>query len=404
MADKPAPKIGHFLPGGEGDQSTTQRSTQGEPQSGTQRDSTPLSAPTPRLGGDAPPVQPQLTGPRIESRKNSLSGTRLGPPPADDAAAEAYRRVFHPDPIPFVPKKRSKVLIAGIVVGALLVAAGVVFFASQVLQKYDAAAENPLGTSTSKPTEPSIKPPIGKGTPDADVLQKNAFYAAGKLPAVKCAEPAFRPTSMENVKSYYQSLIACMDKVWEPIVTKAGFEFGTPRLIIFNDGDETACGIQKDVASYCADEQGGSVTMPWQGFVDDYPKDKAGTAVDMLQSIAFVYGVHVQNLTGILDASDNVRDRAKNKAAELEQDRRQALQGNCFAAAFVGAAKGSYPLQGQLAQHWTYLINHSGDENDKKQPRDHGSIKSHAWWMGQGFAKTDPGTCNTFGAPAARVG
>ncbi|MFI5734155.1 neutral zinc metallopeptidase [Kribbella sp. NPDC051587] len=398
MADQPepgpdgpkGPGVGHFLPGGAGDSGGADKPAE--------RGAAPLQAPTPRLSKAPDDVAaPQLRGSRLDGP--SLAGSRLRNPAQDPAAA--YRAVFHPDPVPFDPnKKRSKALIAGIVAGALVVVGGIVFGGAMLLTKSDGLLANPLVTPSVKGTE---KPPR-KVTPDADVLGKNPIYTAGKLAAVSCKEPAYRPDSRENVASYFEAMIKCLDNAWKPIVTKAGFEFGTPRLIIFDDGNETACGIQKEVASYCADEQGGSVTMPWQGFVDDYPKDKAGTAVDMLQSIAFVYGVHVQNLTGILDASDNVRDRAKNKAAELEQDRRQALQGNCFAAAFVGAAKASYPLQGQLAQHWTYLINHSGDENDKKQPRDHGSIKSHAWWMGQGFAKTDPGTCNTFGAPAAKVG
>src|SRR5262245_11464127 len=118
MADKPAPKVGHFLPGGEGDAAGQ---TSPPAQAGG---SAPLAAPTPRLGGEAPPTPPQLTASRIQSRRTTTSGTRLGPPPPDDPAAAAYRAVFHPDPIPFVPKKRSKAVVAAIVVGALVLVAG----------------------------------------------------------------------------------------------------------------------------------------------------------------------------------------------------------------------------------------------------------------------------------------
>jgi predicted metalloprotease len=398
MADKPVPKPGHFLPGGEGEQGSTDAQ-----RPSVAPTSAPLAAPTPRLGGETPPTPPQLQGTRLDPRHTTLSGSRLGPPPADDLAAAAYRAVFHPEPIPFVPKKRSKGLIALIVVCALLVVGGIVTFAVKVLSSGDFSV-NPMITPSVKPTgEPSTTEPVGKGTPDADIVGKNAIYAAGSMAAVKCQEPAFRPTSMENVRSYYQALTACMDKAWKPIVTKAGFEFRSPRLIIYNEGDETACGVQKDLALYCQDDQGGSATMPWQKLVEDYPKHKAEIRAEMAQSFAFVYGVHVQNLTGMAEASDNLADTAPGKAGQLEQQRRSALQAYCFGAVFFGAAKNSFPLRGELLNQWNGLIQRRGDDKTKDKTRDHGSSKSLALWMNQGFATTNPGSCNTFVAASAKV-
>ena len=394
MADKPAPKPGHFLPGGEGE--TTPAAGQ------AQRGATPLTAPTPRLSGDAPAAPPQLSGSRIDSRRTSLSGTRLGPPSPDDPAAAAYRAVFHPEPIPFVPKKRSKLIVAAIVVVALVVTGGGVALASKLLSSYDDLVANPMGTPSIRPSDAPAEP-TGKPTPDAEVVKQNPFYSAGKLPAVKCQEPAYRPTSKEDVRSYYQALIACMDTAWKPIVTKAGFEFRSPRLIIFDEGQETACGVQKEVSSYCQDDQGGSVTMPWQDLMDDYPKDKAQARVQMAKSLGFVYGAHLQNLAGIFDASSNLRDTAANKAGQLEQDRRAALQASCLSGVFFGAVRSSFPLRGELLRQWNVLVQHSGDEQSKDKVRDHGSAKSVVLWTNQGFASTNPGTCNTFVAPPAKV-
>ncbi|MFI5696337.1 neutral zinc metallopeptidase [Kribbella sp. NPDC051586] len=406
MADKPAPKPGHFLPGGEGEQGATdaQRpiaapTVPTTPLGG----SAPLAAPTPRLGGEAPATPPQLQGTRIDSRRTTLSGSRLGPPPADDRAAAAYREVFHPQPIPFEPKKRSKGLIALVVIAALLVVGGGVTFAVKVIGSGDFSV-NPMVTPSVKPTSgSSTREPIGKGTPDADIVGKNAIYAAGTMPVVKCQEPAFRPTSMENVRSYYQAVIACMDKAWKPIVTKAGFEFHSPRLIIYAEGDETACGVQKDLALYCQDEEGGSATMPWQEIVEAYPRNKAQVRAAMAQAIAFVYGVHVQNLTGMAEASDNLADTAANKAGEQEQKRRATLQAYCFGGVFFGAARASFPLRGELLAQWNQLIQRGGDDVRKDKAREHGTSKSLALWINQGLATTNPGSCNTFVAASAKV-
>jgi uncharacterized protein len=310
--------------------------------------------------------------------------------------------VYHPEPVLFVPKQRSKGLIALMVVAVLVLLAGGATFAVKVVSSPSFNLPNPLPTTVPSGS-PTTRGPIGKGTPDTDIVGKNAIYAAGALAAAKCPEPAFRPTSKENVRSYYQALTACMDKAWEPIVTKAGFEFRTPNLIIFDDGDETACGVQEDVALYCQDEHGGSATMPWQEIVEDYPKNKAEVRAEMAQSFGFVYGVHVQNLTGMADASDNLADTAASKTAQLEVNRRAALQAYCFGAVFFGAAKASFPLRGELLRQGNGLISRRGDEFTEDKVRDHGSSKSLALWMNQGFATTNPGSCNTFVAASAKV-
>jgi len=395
MADKPAPKPGHFLPGGEG----TADSANG----GSTAGSGPLAAPKPRLGADTPAGPPQLSGSRLDSKRSvQLSGTRLGPPSPNDPAAAAYRAVYSPEPIPFVPKQRSKALVAGIVVAVLLVVGGGVALAAKVFTSYDDLIANPLGTPSFQPS--GAPKPAAEPTPDAVVQKENPFYTTGPLATVKCQEPAFRPTSKENVRSYYQALIACMDKAWQPLVAEAGFEFRSPRLIVFDEGEETACGVQTNVSSYCADDQGGSVTMPWQELTEGYPQHKLSVRADMAQSLGYVYGVHLQNLTGIFDATDSLRGTAPTEAARLEMDRRQALQANCLSAVFFGAAKASFPLRGDLLKQWSWLINHGGDEHSKDKVRDHGSAKSLALWMNQGFASTDPGTCNTFVAASAKVG
>ncbi|TDW98674.1 neutral zinc metallopeptidase [Kribbella sp. VKM Ac-2566] len=408
MADKPAPKPGHFLPGGDGDQIAGDDRKPGVSAPSTASSNAPsgapLAAPTPRLGGEAPPTPPQLSGSRIDSRRTTLSGSRLGPPPADDRAAAASREVFHPQPVPFVPKQRSKGLIALMVVAVLVFLGGGATFAVKVLSSPSFNLPNPNGTPSAKSSgAPTTKGPIGKGTPDTDIVGKNPIYAAGALAVAKCPEPAFRPTSMENVRSYYQALTACMDKAWEPIVTKAGFEFRSPNLVIFSDGDETACGVQHDLALYCQDEHGGSATMPWQELVEEYPKNKAEVRAEMAQSFGFVYGVHLQNLTGMAEASDNLADTAASKAAQLEMNRRAALQAYCFGAVFFGAARTSFPLRGELLRQWNGLIQRRGDENTKDKVRDHGSSKSLALWMNQGLATTNPGSCNTFVAASAKV-
>ncbi|HET6297345.1 MAG TPA: neutral zinc metallopeptidase [Kribbella sp.] len=406
MPDDSAPKPGHFLPGGEGETPPDPAAPPGStPLSGPslrtgtslggtplQGGSNPLSAPTPRLGASTPAGPPQL------------SGSRLGPPKPDDPAAAAFKARYSPEPIPFMPKKRSKALIAGIVVGVLVVVGGGVAGAVKVLSSYDDFVANPMGTPSVKTTDDQAgsDEPTAKPTPDLVVQKENKLYAIGKLAPAGCKEPAYRPTSKENVKAYYQALLICMNKAWEPAVRKAGFDFHPPKLIMFDDGQETACGVQEKVSSYC-DADGGSVAMPWEDLEDDYRHNSALARVDMADSLGYVYGVHIQNLTGIFDASESIGDTAPNAAAKLEQDRRQALQATCLSAVFLGAEKATFPIRGQLLQQWNWRSKNSGDENTEDKVRDHGSRKSVELWMTRGFSTTNPSACNTFVAAANQV-
>jgi predicted metalloprotease len=383
MPDNEAPKPGHFLPGGAGVSETRKPVVPG--------DSTPLTAPTPRLSGPAPAGPPQL------------SGSRLGPPPPGDPAAAAFKARYQPEPIPFIPRKRSKALVAAIVAGVVLVVGAGVAGAMTLLSKYDDFVANPIGTTPSLPgNDPTTEEPTGTPTPDPVVEKENKLYATGKLASGNCKEPGFRPTSKENVRSYYEVLLKCLNKSWQPVVEKAGFEFHEPQLIIFDDGEETACGVQEEVSSYC-DADDGSVAMPWQDLVDSYGKNKALARIDEQDSLGFVYAVHIQKLTGIFDAADNLSDTAPNDAARLEHRRRQALQATCLASVFLGAEKAAFPIQGELLKQWQWRARTDGDESTKDKVRDHGSRKSTELWRTRGFTTADPGSCNTFVAAADKV-
>ncbi|MEU4394262.1 neutral zinc metallopeptidase [Kribbella sp. NPDC023855] len=324
--------------------------------------SEPLAAPTPRLGRGAE----KADGPPL------LSGSRLGPPPQGDRAAAAFRARYQPEPIPFEPKQKSKALIAGLVAGALVLAGGAVFGATKVLASYDDFVANPLGTpsvkqpGTQSDQQPSDQQPTAEPTPDVVVLLENKLYSAGKPAPVSCREPAFRPTSKGNVKAYYQALLVCMNKFWEPVVRKSGHEFHPPKLIMFDENRSLA-------------------------------------RIDMAGALGYVYGVHVQNLTGILESSTRRQAEAATPALKLEQTRRSALQAACLSSVFLGAERATFPVTGDLLTWWKWRSKHGGDDSDPRKVGDHGSDKSVELWMNKGFSAPDPGSCNTFVAAAAKV-
>lgn len=411
MATEGAPKPGHFLPGGEGDQpkpapqtatpqpsaalfeTPTDETTAGDPTSAGAASPglTPLAAPTPRLGAEAPAGPPQL------------HGSRIGPPPPGDAAAAAFNARYRPEPIPFVPKKGSKLLVAGGILGVVVLIVGIAFGGMKLLASYDDYVANPVGKPSVVESDQPIEAKPSEAVPDAVLTGQSKLYAAGKLKATGCKEPAYRPTTKDNVRAYYEGLLGCLNKAWEPVVTASGAEFNAPQLVIFDKGQETACGVHDDnIDAYCPSD-GGVLAMSWEDWPEDYQDDRPQSRVDLANHLAYAYALHVQSLTGIFEAAGSMQDTAPNKTAQLELDRRQALQASCLAAAFLGTEKTTFPLRGDLLKSYQWRMKNSGDEDSQDKVRDHGSRKSTELWMTSGFTSGNPSACNTFTAPPAKV-
>ncbi len=369
------PGPGHFLPGGAGagdDAPQPERRTPTQPSLGQPR-----------------PLQP---GDRFGSQPPSQFG---GQPPA-------WRQ-----PVPVEPSRGrfSKPVVAGLVAAALVIAGGVVFAASRVVSTFEGLAQDPLAARSTAPPqqEPSSEPapdPTATvtATPqtDSQILRQNTLYAAARMTAT-CKEPPYRPTSKAEIQKFVQAMVGCLNTAWSPVLRRAGHEFRAPKFVLSAGTGQTDCGLDANVAHYCTGDE--LMSLPWQTFRKTYRSSQSAGRVEVLGSVAVLYGFHVQELAGILEASSNLEEAASTKAAENELDRRFQLQGDCLAAVFVAAVRASYPLQGWLLEQWNYQLDHSTSE----EPATEGSRKSIAHWQQQGFRTGRPGACNTWVAPAATV-
>jgi uncharacterized protein len=383
--DKTGPKPGHFLPGGAGDAGA-------DPDAPLSRPSAPkLSRKEPlKLSGPHPQQLEQETKAWSQTR-----GRRVAPP----AHFELARRLTMP-------------MVIGLSVLALFVVGGGVALTLKLMGSYDDLVQDPLTAPSARDT-PS---PGGSGkpgasgsptvtvtavpVPDALVVKENKLYSIGKLTPSKCKEPAWRPTSKAAVQKYASEMLRCLDKSWKPAIEKAGHQF-RPVHPVFNADAQDCVGGEDDPdqATYCTTDE--TLYVPWERFVAKYPDNKISVRAGMAETIASVYGFHVQRMAGIGDAAESRGATAPNKAAELAETRRVHLQADCFGAMYIGANKKWHPWRGQLLEAWEYSTEHAGD--DKGEERRYGSRKNVAMWNQRGFDHADPKYCNTFNAPAGQV-
>jgi predicted metalloprotease len=374
--DGTAPKPGHFLPGGAGD--------------GTAE----------RVGPAIRPPQPDHPGVFSGHAQQQVIGW------VDRSAGR------HATPAPLYERRRpTRPVLAALIAVSLLATAGGVAAIAQLIKPYDGLVDRPL-------TQPTLAPSPGASdsaapqatvtvtatpTQDTVTVKQNDFYQTGPLVSSKCEEPSYRPSTKAGVTKYAQAMLPCLNKSWAPTVREAGHEFRAPKLVLFKgDSPTTPCSGQTGDAFYCGTDE--TIYLSWTTEVEQYAEsDHTWARIDLAATVAHEYGHHVQQLVGILDASQSREDAASSEAGKLLESRRVELQAECLSAVYLGADADWFPVEGRIYDKWLWRAKHHGDEYSEDHIRDHGSRKSTATWSVRGFENPEPQSCNTFTAPAAKV-
>ena len=324
------------------------------------------------------------------------------------------------------PKKKGKaawVIVPIVVIGLAVVGFGVL---SSILKHNGdddytqpeptySATEEPTEEPTSSPTteEPTApattrttQPQPTKTTPpppsDTVIVAKNRFYKTGVQKTVNCRESFARANSATNARKYYNSVLACLVRAWPKQVTLAGARFVPPHLVAFSGTATSPCGGNSPSSFYCSTNRtiymDTNSDLRWYQMYLSYNNRTQAMAwlrAEMTDTVAHEFGHHIQNMTGILEATYNLRYEFSGDKS-LEMSRRLEIQATCFGNVFMGANKSSYGMTGLLKSQLDYLHSHQGDEYMTQ--RDHGSRGIIPRWANAGFVTRNPGSCNTYTA------
>ncbi|TDW15217.1 neutral zinc metallopeptidase [Kribbella kalugense] len=318
------------------------------------------------------------------------------------------------------PRKKSKAPLIAIlsIVGVALVGVWIIGIVKKNADNTTTPPVSPTrytpepttSTSTEPTEEPTTEPPTQEPTStettsstpqkpaDSTIVSKNAIYKVGQMRPINCKEPKVRPTNARNAAAYWTAIKPCLDKSWAPLVAKAGYKFKAPTMTFWAGTNATGpCGSGPvNVPYYCSVNN--NLYMKVDVFVESYneypdAESKAYARMWYTRSVAHEYGHGVQNMTGILQASDNLRYELTDYDDRMRQTRRMELQANCFAGVFLAVNKRSYPISGEMLYVWNKWVLTAGD---KPEEGDHGSVASQKRFMGMSFRTGNPASCNTF--------
>ena len=205
-------------------------------------------------------------------------------------------------------------------------------------------------------------------------------------------------------KEFVARVLGSNNRIWGEIFTSMGKSYEKPKLVLFEDYVQSACGAAQSSMGpfYCPGDQKVYIDL---SFYQDM-KNKLGAPGDFAQAyvIAHEVGHHVQNMLGIAKQVTEARMRA----SETESNQlsvRMELQADCFSGIWAQEANASAKIleQGDIEEGLNAAAA-IGDDRLQKRSQGyvvpdsftHGSSEQRVNWFKRGFQAKSLNDCNTF--------
>ncbi len=201
-----------------------------------------------------------------------------------------------------------------------------------------------------------------------------------------------------------RKVLAKTEDTWGQLFSQMGKQYQPPKLVAFRGRTSSACGAGEAAMGpfYCPGDR--AVYLDMAFFREMEQRFRAGGDFARAYVIAHEIGHHVQNLTGITDKTDSMRQRLSEKEFNKISVRVE-LQADCFAGAWAHHANKAKPfLDPGDVDEALKAANAIGDDMLQKQSRGvvvpdsftHGSSAQRTRWFKTGFETGSLKACDTF--------
>jgi len=237
---------------------------------------------------------------------------------------------------------------------------------------------------------------------------------SGQAPPVQAprgtgAGPAFRTPGADaqaELKDFVSVVLGDTEDTWNAVFKEGGRRYTEPTLVLFSGATRSACGLGEAAMGpfYCPADRKVYIDL---AFYDEL-RNGFGAPGDFAQAyvIAHEVGHHVQNLLGISDKVEALRQRA-GRAQANQLSVRLELQADCFAGIWANRAHSARQIleQGDIEEGLN-AASAIGDDRLQRQTRGyvtpdsftHGSSAQRVRWFKRGLAEGRLSACDTFSA------
>ncbi|MCZ2152926.1 MAG: zinc metallopeptidase [Bryobacterales bacterium] len=225
-------------------------------------------------------------------------------------------------------------------------------------------------------------------------------------PGASAPAPVNDP-SEENQVQFVSFVLDDTENVWTKILSAEGSRYPAPKLVLFRDAVQSACGFA-DAATgpfYCPGDQKVYIDL---GFFEELRR-RFGAPGDFAQAyvLAHEVGHHIQNLLGV---ERQVRQlQRQNPSRQNELSVRMELQADCFAGVWAHSTAQRNLLEEGDVEEALRAAAAVGDDHIQQMARGrvspetftHGSSAQRVEWFRRGMQSGNPEACNTFAAGAS---
>jgi predicted metalloprotease len=211
------------------------------------------------------------------------------------------------------------------------------------------------------------------------------------------------PVAGNETKEFVVRILGDTEDTWRPLFAQMGGEYRPPRLVLFQERVESACGLASSAAGpfYCSTDS--RVYLDRSFFEDLAQRFGAPGEFARAYVIAHEIGHHVQNQLGITEKMAQQRARTgaggSNELSVLIE-----LQADCFAGVWGHFARQRKLLEPGDVESGLAAAAAIGDDRLQRQSRGHvspesfthGSSAQRVRWFRAGLDSGDVRQCNTF--------
>ncbi|HXF40676.1 MAG TPA: neutral zinc metallopeptidase [Blastocatellia bacterium] len=207
----------------------------------------------------------------------------------------------------------------------------------------------------------------------------------------------------DELTHFVSVVLASTEDVWSGILRQSGKQYRNPKLVLFSDQVQSACGVAGSSAGpfYCPGDQKVYIDL---AFYRDL-KEKLGAPGDFAQAyvIAHEIGHHVQKLLGISDKVHSAQSRmSRSEANDLSV--RLELQADFFAGVWASQAKSKGLLETGDIEEALGAASSVGDDRLQRQAQGrvvpdsftHGTSEQRVRWFRKGLETADFKQGDTF--------
>lgn len=237
-----------------------------------------------------------------------------------------------------------------------------------------------------------------------EILGLVAQMDGGGVPA---GQDAAAPPAGDETAEFVSAILGDTEDAWTTLFQVAGQRYEAPKLYLFSDGVDTACGGASSASGpfYCPGDRGVYIDLSFFREMDA----RLGGGGDFAYAyvIAHEVGHHVQTLLGVAERLNQARQRGQSLEGDSGLSVRQELQADCYAGvwAHMGEARYQWLEAGDVEEAMQTAAAIGDDRLQKQAGRavvpdafSHGTSEQRARWFKTGFENGNPRACDTFSA------